>query len=693
MGFETKSLAFYRQKIRNILADLAPTISTVDETIFNDVFITSVIKNLNKFSISALELATIQSALYATGTDLDELGSQYNITRKEGIGARGVVLLTKATLDALAFVTITTNDYVVSNERTYTILGNYIMSGANRSAHANMTTRYADTLEAADITDQYGILVNVECTDIGEDTDVVSNTVFAETNIEGIDNAINPSAITGGRDEEDDATYRKRILLAILGNIIGTSNNYKKTALSIPAVTDAKVIGPDDDLMTRDGRRVDEDGNILDEGTGGKVDVYIEGSDPTAVRDSYVYTDQSGSDDATSTSNDHLLGQELLENESYYKQPAISISSVTGSTTGANYVNDTHYELRKDIDQTTATPEAGSYQGNDVLHWLASSIELEGESVTKGVINSKDTLTYGQILDVTQIQGSIDLEYENPTTRGTFTVTTLHRPVTAVSRIYNKTTGETYSLTSFDEDTGVITFTGTIAPAAADILEVDYSWGIIYSDLIDYQLDQDTIDWSHDKEALETLTLLPTQPIATEEPVVVEDEDSAASSSVVTVENDHIASVESFIAYDLSVLDQYAGGEPIQPDETTTVNLTYKKINNRDNRHYDPEALQQIEFTENDIGGSQTSLSFTDKETFLNEVKTADELGQPGDYQVDYVEGAVNTFVVPGYRRQIGSITESLKATAPKVKTVSISLSQGVNEVEFNDLLLNITNE
>jgi len=147
----------------------------------------------------------------------------------------------------------------------------------------------------------------------------------------GMDAVTNPFPISGGRDEETDASLVERVKLALFANNIGTSSGYKNLVLGINGVKDTTVIGAGDPLMSRD------------QGDGGSIDIYITDPVPVVINE------------LADSSNVSLVGTDYIFTAS--RQPMV-----------------------KDLD--TVSPNAGASQ-----HW--------DTSVYAGSIRAADGVNYG----------------------------------------------------------------------------------------------------------------------------------------------------------------------------------------------------------------------------------------------------------------------------------------------------------
>ena len=86
---------------------------------------------------------------------------------------------------------------------------------------------------------------------------------------------------------------------------------YQNIALSTTGVIDATVVEPGNPLMTRDGTETitNADGSktIINEGSGGKVDIVVLGNFLQQNTDSFIYQDKSNNNDPTDSKNNFIL--------------------------------------------------------------------------------------------------------------------------------------------------------------------------------------------------------------------------------------------------------------------------------------------------------------------------------------------------------------------------------------------------
>ena len=492
-----------------------PNLDTKVGTVSRDVFIDIQADQLEKLHSSMLLVSEKQSPEIARGKDLDRWANNFGITRNSGTPSNGIIVFT--TNEISTDIPIPSGTVVTSrNGLQFRTIGSYIMSVAEKNRFSANGNRLRSTLDLAGITDSFAIEVPVRAGNSGTSGNISSFQV-TEHNLEDSLKVTNLVSFNGGSNTESDAAFRSRVFAVFSGSNTGTAFGYRNAALSIAGVNDAIVIEPGNTLMLRDGTETIEinDGSfrILSSGTGGKVDLYILGTQLEEVVESYVFTDKSGTGNAQDERNDFILGQGTLDSsltseERRIKafndgvlplQPANTIISVIGSASGimsksvtnADGTISGNYSLVKDLNVDTG----GSPFGFDKLRFVSSEKEVEAESIIKQSVNSIDALRFSSATNLIGVFQDISILSENSTVSSADkTVIKLqHSPAVTVSRVRNKTTGEVYVIESQNVDsntglneTGEIIISGKILPSAADVLSVDYIWRIVYDKFIDY---------------------------------------------------------------------------------------------------------------------------------------------------------------------------------------------------------------
>jgi hypothetical protein len=172
-----------------------------------------------------------------------------------------------------------------------------------------------------------------------------------------------------------------------------------------------------------------------------------------------------------------------------------------------------NYELIKDTNPDTG----GSPFGFDKLHFISGNKNVLGESILKSSFNGISRLNFTDITDISIVYSDIQIYNENSTVfiADRSVIKTLHYPISNVSIVQNKTTGEYYTIESqnLDEETGLnltgeIKISGKTLPNQSDILSVSYSWRKYYDKYVDYNgfkerssslgiSSSDSIDWGY----------------------------------------------------------------------------------------------------------------------------------------------------------------------------------------------------
>lgn len=513
-----------------------PSLDTKPATVARDLMVDLQAQQVSEVYEALREISSLQSISNVTGQDLTNYASNYGVTRQSGTKAIGTVVFTFKNIDS--DITISAGTLVrTANGLPFSTVSTISITTSQANSLRATATRLRDQLNTAGITDEFAVEASVEANSAGSIGNIASYAITL-TNASDANNITNLSSFTGGSDLESDAALRSRILAAFAGTNVGTAVGYRSIVLNLASSIDALVVEPGDTLMTRDGTVTvtDSDGTVTvsEPGTGGRVDIYIMGENLQAGTDSFVFNDLSGRGDPTDSNNDFIMGQSsltadtnltlnsrrvatLAEGAEVPTQPISNIVSVSGSSSGPNFIEQYtdsadnlqgNYALIKDTGAA-----GGSPFGLDKFVWTSDRIELEGESSVKGEHNSIDELTFTDVLKVGAIDQEVQVTNENSTVSSSNRsyVTVNHTPVKTVTRVFNLTTGERYTILDQNPDgsgdtntTGRVQISGRTLPTASDILQVDYIWVFPHDQYIDFDnfdprdiLDeaQDSVEW------------------------------------------------------------------------------------------------------------------------------------------------------------------------------------------------------
>jgi len=508
-----------------------PNLDTKAGTVARDLFIEGPAAQLSLLYDELQGISNKQSLRLSIGTDLDKLGKNFGLTRKQSTASTGVSLLTFSSLNSVINVNAGAPIYTQGG-LGFTVITGFSLVPSNINYYRSTATKFAAQLAYVGITDQYAVETTAIASAPGSAGNIGQYSL-SNSNIPGISNVTNVAAFGGGTDQETDAAFRNRILATFSGSSVGTQLGYLNAALSVSGVKDAKVIEPGDPLMTRDGT-VSEVINgtltVVSPGSGGKVDIVVLGTSDISNTDTFIYQDKSNNNDPTNSKNNFVLGQIAsnanlsisqkrvtdINNGQLPAQPVDSLTQVTGSTSGtfAEYSVDGYgrgsgnYKLIKDIGVYSGSPF-----GFDTFAWTSNQIEYQ-EDLIKGLPNGQDTTTFTEVLQIKDIQQQLSISNENSiVTVDRSIIQLLHTPTTSVTRVFNVNTGERYLVTNQNYDattpynnTGRIQISGNTLPSPSDTLQVDYTWVIDYDQYSDFDglVDTnnprsvtDSIDWGY----------------------------------------------------------------------------------------------------------------------------------------------------------------------------------------------------
>lgn len=522
------------QSLQDFFRLSQPDLDIKPGTVARDLFIEAPASQVSILYDELSGVSTQQSFRLVVGSDLDKLAKNYGIIRKQSTPATGTALLTFSSINSP--ININRGDKVTANNGiSFAISAGTAVIPANLNFYRSIASKFRDQLDTAGITDEFAVQVSVIAVTAGTAGNIGSF-ALSKTTISGVTNVTNVNAFLGGTDQENDASFRNRVLSSFSGSSVGTTLGYLNIAKGTSGVSDAFIVSPGDALMTRDGTVVEtqNDGSnvIISEGSGGKVDIIILGSNLIENKDSFIYRDKSNNNDPTSIKNNIVLGQIIgdenktinrkridnLKNGTLPAQPVNTILEVTGSISGANFLPKTvdflgrifgNYELIKDTG-----PYSGSPWGFDTFHWISDRISLFNEDRIKGQFNGQDTTTFIDVLNIPKLQQNISIVNENSiVTFDRSIIQLIHTPATNVTRVFNINTGERYVIVDQNIDktgtfnnTGRIKISGNTLPSPSDQLQVDYNWIVDYDQYLDYdglhntlnpRSVTDSIDWGY----------------------------------------------------------------------------------------------------------------------------------------------------------------------------------------------------
>lgn len=516
-----------------------PGADTKPGTVFRDVSVDAPAQEVASAYSELQGISNLQSMALASGSSIDRLASNFRKRRGTGSTARGIAVLTFASIDSDLIIPANTS-IAAKNGVKFKTINTVNISAANLGIYAANALRLREELDNIDVTDQYAVEVAIEAISPGLAGNI-GKYFLTNIGVSGVSNVTNLNTFTGGANAESDAAFRSRALSAFAGASLGTVLGYINLLRSDQRIVDILAVEPGDPLMTRDGTTVGktQDGElvVVNPGIGGKVDLYIQGDSPETVIESYIYKDLSGVGDPTNPRNDYTLGQRGFDKTLNFQQlrrqaiqagrlpfqPAQTVTSISGSLSGANFREGSAQADGTATGNFTIVKDEGDLGGSpfgfDRIKWISNNISLDEESVTKSLINGQDRVLFTGISGINSINQPTTIRNEAATIVGSdrSLLTLTHKPILAVDRVFNTTTGERYTVSNSNPNgsigepnlSGEIRISGNTLPTASDNVEVTYLWDhefdnrIDYDNLVDekrFRTVQDSVDWSHSNQ-------------------------------------------------------------------------------------------------------------------------------------------------------------------------------------------------
>ena len=162
------------------------------------------------------------------GDALDQFTSVFGFSRQKGAAAIGVVEFSRDTPSTL--------DVIVPGQTQ--------LAAANPDG--SIQALFITTQPGTIIAGQTVVSIPVRAVGVGSTSNVAANTItqFAGDIIQGVTTITNPTATTGGIDQEGDAELKIRFKNTLFRNLAGTQDQYLALAVAGAFTNKANVVGP-----------------------------------------------------------------------------------------------------------------------------------------------------------------------------------------------------------------------------------------------------------------------------------------------------------------------------------------------------------------------------------------------------------------------------------------------------------------
>lgn len=506
---KTKSFSEIVNSMIERLKISQPNLDTKIGSVSRDVFIDIQADEIQKLYALISAISEKQSFATASGRDLDLIARNFGISRNSGSLASGLVLFTTSNLTTEISIPEGT-EVSTRSGISFRTIGSFVMTPSQKNIYSGNATRVRATLNRAGISDQYAIEVPVQAVTRGTASNVSSFQINQNSGPLEL-NVINSQATSGGANSESDSTFRARIFSLFNGSNTGTSIGYKNAVLGTSGVTDALVVEPGSSLMLRDGSEVisSDDGSlsVVNSGTGGKVDIYVLGSNLVQITESFVFRDKSSDENISDDKNDIILGYSgidlnktnLQRRMDAYKsgafpfQPVNSVVSVQGSLSGAfieEGAENANYRLVKDLNPDTG----GSPFGQDKIKFISNRKFVSAEQITKSKTASGDNIKFFGSPLVNSVYQDIFISSEKATvdSNDKSIIKLRNKNIVSIDSIRNINTGEQYSYQEYNIEKeydlfAAIKISGSKLPTKGEVVSVSYTFRVFFDKNINFQ--------------------------------------------------------------------------------------------------------------------------------------------------------------------------------------------------------------
>ncbi len=308
------------------------------------------------------EAQTISDTAVLTDAELEALAYNWNLTRKESVKAVGNVTfisLTQPTesirigsVDGSGGIFVQTGQSVDGTIASFT---------TTETVYLTTSTPYDSSVEG------YSVTASIQSVEGGTGGNVSAGSIVSmRETVTGADRITNKIATFGGASEESNSDFASRIIYAVRGINVGTSDGMKSIAYGVGGVIDVEVVGPNDTGVVRGEN-------------GGSADIIVLGLGAGTYTEEINYN----TDDVIFV---------------FDRRPVTAISSITGikDDVAKIAVSGTDYTFYRDITSTLAR----STTADDYIQWLTSAVFDDGTNVT---------IAYQYTQEVFNVQEEIDL--------------------------------------------------------------------------------------------------------------------------------------------------------------------------------------------------------------------------------------------------------------------------------------------
>jgi len=295
--------AIIKTYIEERLKESYPEIGMSGE-VLSDLYINPLVEMSKPLILWLNKVDRMQSLFnydYMTNRELDIIGEgNYGVTRMPGSRASGYVFVevearyaTDIDIVTIPVISVESNNGLRFRSRIETIIKSEedTVVGISGTVVPGVVSDYLNVS-----TGKYEFPVFVEAEDIGDAYNVEENALNKFSMdypfLTGV--VTNREAINNGSAFESNAEYVSRIRQEPVARAVGTATWYKNYILkNFPSACDVYVAGYGDPTMDRDRVVFIEGSNFVEKNIGGKVDIYITGSDIQEYsQTSYIYSDR-----------------------------------------------------------------------------------------------------------------------------------------------------------------------------------------------------------------------------------------------------------------------------------------------------------------------------------------------------------------------------------------------------------------